>query len=77
MRPPRPELVADLAAAYPGAGLEPLLGDASTRRFFRMRFPAGESRIVMDYGAPVGYYGAPVPPVYGEPSPAYRGGTYR
>jgi len=52
MRPPRPELVADLAAAYPGAGLEPLLGDASTRRFFRMRFPAGESRIVMDYGAP-------------------------
>ncbi|HEX5045259.1 MAG TPA: phosphotransferase [Candidatus Polarisedimenticolaceae bacterium] len=48
----RPELAADLSSAYPGARLEPLVGDASSRRFFRLRLPGGETRIVMDYGAP-------------------------
>jgi aminoglycoside/choline kinase family phosphotransferase len=52
LSPARPELAADLAAAYPAARLEPLVGDASTRRFFRLRLPGGETRIVMDYGAP-------------------------
>jgi aminoglycoside/choline kinase family phosphotransferase len=50
--PARTELAADLSSAYPGARLEPLPGDASTRRFFRLRLPGGETRIVMDYGAP-------------------------
>ena len=52
LTPARPELAADLASVYPRARLEPLVGDASTRRFFRLRFPGGETRIVMDYGAP-------------------------
>jgi aminoglycoside/choline kinase family phosphotransferase len=52
LSPARPDLAAELAAAYPGARLEPLVGDASTRRFFRLRLPAGGTRIVMDYGAP-------------------------
>ena len=54
LMPPRPELAADLGAAYPGARLEPLVGDASTRRFFRLRLPAGRTWVVMDYGAPFG-----------------------
>jgi aminoglycoside/choline kinase family phosphotransferase len=49
---PRPELAADLAEAYPGARLDPLVGDASTRRFFRLFLPQGATRVVMDYGAP-------------------------
>jgi len=52
LTPPRPELATEIAAAHPGARLTPLVGDASTRRFFRLHLPGGETRIVMDYGAP-------------------------
>jgi hypothetical protein len=48
---PRPDLAADLASAYPGARLLPLVGDASTRLFFRLSLPDGGTRVVMDYGA--------------------------
>ncbi len=34
----------------PGATLEPLAGDASTRRFFRVRPRSGPTRVLMDYG---------------------------
>ena len=49
---PRPELQADLASAYPGARLVPMVGDASTRRFWRLVLPEGGTRVVMDYGSP-------------------------
>jgi aminoglycoside/choline kinase family phosphotransferase len=49
---PRPELEADLLARFPGAWLTPMVGDASTRRFWRLHLPAGGSRVVMDYGQP-------------------------
>ncbi|MDH3227957.1 MAG: aminoglycoside phosphotransferase, partial [Thermoleophilia bacterium] len=30
--------------------MSPLLGDASTRRFYRIRLADGETRVLMDYG---------------------------
>jgi aminoglycoside/choline kinase family phosphotransferase len=45
--PPRPELIQTL-----GSKLVPIVGDASTRRFFRLVLADGSSRVVMDYGAP-------------------------
>lgn len=47
---PRPELEEDLLAAYPGARLAPMVGDASTRRFWRLYLPEGGTQVVMDYG---------------------------
>ena len=44
--------MSDLLASYPGARLQPLAGDASTRSFFRLHLPDGSTRVVMDYGAP-------------------------
>jgi len=52
MSPLRPELTAALGALHPGARIETLPGDASTRRFHRLFLPDGGTRIVMDYGAP-------------------------
>lgn len=47
----RPELVAAIARVFPGARFATLAGDASTRRFHRLRLPNSATRIVMDYGA--------------------------
>lgn len=47
---PRPELLRHLTTTRPGAVLQPMAGDASTRRFWRERSPDGASRVVMDYG---------------------------
>jgi aminoglycoside/choline kinase family phosphotransferase len=47
----RPELATKLAELFPDARVETLDGDASTRRFHRLRLPNGATRIVMDYGA--------------------------
>jgi aminoglycoside/choline kinase family phosphotransferase len=52
MSPPRPELAGWIEAEYPGAGLEPIAGDASNRRFYRLRADGAPSRVVMDYGTP-------------------------
>jgi aminoglycoside/choline kinase family phosphotransferase len=48
--PPREELARFLQDSFPGAAVEPLTGDASARRFFRLRPPGGPTRVVMDYG---------------------------
>ncbi len=48
----RPEIRSLLATRFPGATVEPVAGDASTRRFHRVLPPGAPSRIVMDYGAP-------------------------
>lgn len=49
---PREELHRRLSADFPRWTVHELAGDASTRRFFRLASPRGESRIVMDYGRP-------------------------
>jgi aminoglycoside/choline kinase family phosphotransferase len=41
-----------LDGAFPGANVERLAGDASTRIFYRIRPADGESLILMDYGEP-------------------------
>jgi aminoglycoside/choline kinase family phosphotransferase len=46
----RPELEVAIRDQWGEISIEPLAGDASTRRFYRIRPTAGESRIVMDYG---------------------------
>jgi aminoglycoside/choline kinase family phosphotransferase len=48
--PPREALARYLDSELPGATVEPLTGDASARRFFRVRSPGGTTRVVMDYG---------------------------
>ena len=48
----RPELASALDILYPGSRHETLAGDASTRRFHRLFLAGGETRMVMDYGAP-------------------------
>jgi aminoglycoside/choline kinase family phosphotransferase len=48
--PPREALARYVESAFPGATVEPLTGDASARRFFRVRLPDGTTRVVMDYG---------------------------
>jgi len=48
--PPREALARYLDSELPGATVEPLTGDASARRFFRVCLPGGASRVVMDYG---------------------------
>ncbi len=48
----RPEVLAFVEARFPGAAVLPLAGDASTRRFYRLSSPHGETRVLMDYGAP-------------------------
>jgi len=52
MSTPRPELAAFFASEYPGAGIEAMCGDASTRAFWRLYLPDGTTRVVMDYGKP-------------------------
>ena len=49
---PRAEVVREVAAAFPEARIEPLAGDASTRRFWRIRGADGDTRVLMDYGKP-------------------------
>ncbi len=39
---------------FPGATVRELAGDASTRRFFRLKPVSGPTSIVMDYGGPFG-----------------------
>ena len=51
MSAPRPELARFLETAFPSATVEAMTGDASTRRFWRLRAPGEATRIVMDYGA--------------------------
>ena len=48
----RPVLATTIAGLYPGARIESLVADASTRRFHRLFLPGGGTCIVMDYGAP-------------------------
>ncbi len=48
MTSPRPEIATYLEAAWPGAEISPIAGDASTRRFFRIRTPDGRTRVLMD-----------------------------
>ena len=48
----RPGLAAALGELFPGARDEPLAGDASTRRYYRLFLRGGGTRVVMDYGAP-------------------------
>ena len=50
MTPPRKELACYLDSEFAGATVEPLTGDVSARRFFRLRLPGGATRVVMDYG---------------------------
>ena len=52
MSGPRPELAQFIERTHPGARVESMAGDASTRRFFRLVLPDGTSRVVMDYGRP-------------------------
>jgi aminoglycoside/choline kinase family phosphotransferase len=47
-----PLIQAYLDAAFPGATVDRLAGDASTRIFYRIRPTDGKSRILMDYGEP-------------------------
>ena len=49
--PPRNAVVTALQRREPGSRLQPLPGDASTRRFYRWE-GSDSSRIVMDYGGP-------------------------
>lgn len=49
---PREELLRYLERVHRGAVVVPMVGDASTRRFFRMTADDGKSSVVMDYGAP-------------------------
>lgn len=48
----RPIVFAAIAARHPGARLEAMAGDASTRSFCRLSLPDGSTRVVMDYGEP-------------------------
>jgi aminoglycoside/choline kinase family phosphotransferase len=48
----RPEVQRYLSSRCPGAAVTPLLADASTRRFWRVRAPAGGTLVLMDYGQP-------------------------
>jgi aminoglycoside/choline kinase family phosphotransferase len=43
-----------LGTAFPGARVEPLAGDASTRRFYRLHTRGGRTLVVMDYGESFG-----------------------
>ena len=52
MAVPPTELSRFLEAAFPGATIARIAGDASTRCFFRVRPVDGTSCVVMDYGAP-------------------------
>lgn len=52
MSAPREELRHYLDRSFPGAALERLAGDASTRIFWRIRTAGGATRILMDYGHP-------------------------
>ncbi|MCP3981228.1 MAG: phosphotransferase [bacterium] len=48
----RPAVRSWLETTSPGAKVERLAGDASSRSFYRIRDPSGATRIVMDYGEP-------------------------
>ena len=52
MKLPRAALKGFLSTSFPGARIEPLAGDASTRSFYRLRNADGSTRVVMDYGEP-------------------------
>jgi aminoglycoside/choline kinase family phosphotransferase len=49
---PRDGILRFLESRCPGATLQALAGDASTRRFFRALLAEDGSRVLMDYGAP-------------------------
>ena len=48
----RPEIARFLDDVCPGAQTTAIVGDVSTRRFYRVRDPAGGTRVLVDYGAP-------------------------
>ena len=48
----RPEVLEFVESRFPNSRIELLAGDASTRRFFRIRDVSGPSRVLMDYGKP-------------------------
>jgi len=52
MSSPRAEVRAFLEGSFPGAEVERLAGDASTRIFYRVRQASGETSVLMDYGEP-------------------------
>ena len=47
----RPEVAALVERLFPGASLDAVAGDASTRGFYRIVPHLGPSRVLMDYGA--------------------------
>jgi aminoglycoside/choline kinase family phosphotransferase len=49
---PRADLARTIEKIDPGSTLAPMPGDASLRRFWRMRRPDGTTRVIMDYGEP-------------------------
>jgi aminoglycoside/choline kinase family phosphotransferase len=49
---PRREIGRYLEREFPGAAVERLAGDASTRIFYRIRVPGGQSVVLMDYVEP-------------------------
>jgi len=48
----RPEIERFLEAVCPGAEPTTIVGDASARRFYRIRLPQGPSHVLVDYGLP-------------------------
>ena len=52
MTRPRPEVERYLETVCAGGEITPIGGDASTRSFWRVRLPDGQSRVLMDYGLP-------------------------
>ncbi len=52
MIPLREDLSRFLGLAFPGAPVEEISGDASHRRFYRIRLGGGATAVVMDYGSP-------------------------
>ena len=64
MAPPPPLETIVRERFPPGTAIEALKGDASTRRFFRLRPPAGPSKIVMLYPEAIVWEGSPLAESY-------------
>jgi len=48
----RPELARYLQQTFPGVRVDPIAGDASVRRFYRLIAHSGRTCVLMDYGGP-------------------------
>jgi hypothetical protein len=49
---PRPALASHLEQSFPGAAIQPIAGDASARKFYRVITSQDQRLVVMDYGGP-------------------------